>query len=114
MVSRCSRLTVAPVGLFGDATMISFVRGVIAAMKRSKGNSSEGPVCTRVRCEVIMPIETSYMKNVGVQITASSPSSRNAQAIRWMASSTPLVSNTCLLSSLKCCATTRSTGSRSG
>ena len=62
--------------------MMSFVRGVIAARKRSNGNSSESSVCTLMRPEVIMPTETSYMKKVGVQISASSPSSRNAQAIR--------------------------------
>ena len=63
--SKWSRETVAPVGLFGDATMISLVFGVMAARNRSRGKLSESSDCTRINPSVIRPIETSYMKKVG-------------------------------------------------
>ena len=62
--------------------MINLVFGVIAARNRSKGNSSESSDCTRVRPEVMRLMDTSYIKKVGVQISASSPSSRKAQETR--------------------------------
>ena len=80
-----------PVGLFGEATMISLVFGVIACMKFSNGNSSEASACTRTRCRDINCTLTSYMKNVGVAISASSSSSRNDRHSRRIASSTPFV-----------------------
>jgi hypothetical protein len=94
MASRCSRLTMAPVGLLGEAMKMSLVFGVMASRKRVYGNSSEASACTRRRCVVIMLALTSYMKKVGVEMSASSSSSSNAAQTRWIASSTPLVSRT--------------------
>ncbi len=67
----------------------------MASRKRPKGNSNELSAWTRRMPGVIMPMLTSYMKKVGVEMRASSPSSRKAQQRRWMASSTPLVRRTC-------------------
>ena len=94
--------------------MMSLVRGVMAARKRWKGNSSDASACTRVRREVIMRALTSNMKKVGVEMSASSVSSRNAAQTRWMASSTPLVSSTWSACRPKWAAAMRSTASRSG
>jgi hypothetical protein len=62
--------------------MINFVFDVMAARNRSKGKLSESSDCTRVRPEVMRLIDTSYIKKVGVQMSASSPSSRNAHETR--------------------------------
>ncbi len=63
--------------------MMSRVRGVMAASMRSNGKASvASDWMRRTPPGAIISIETSYMKKPGVQISASSPSSRNATQTR--------------------------------
>ena len=66
----------APVGLLGEARMMSLVRGVMAASSFAWGNCREASACTRTSVAPMAVAFTSYIKNDGVANRHSSPSSR--------------------------------------